>query len=87
MEQNKKQDPSDDNIPDPDDIRERFPIEDDSDTLEPFDDQSEHREINADDPKDMAFWATQFQISHEELHAAMALTGNSVRAIKKYLSI
>lgn len=74
-------------IPDPDKIMERYPIEDDSDTLEPFDDGSEHREINADDPIDVARWAQEFQISVEDLKAAIVLNGSSVREIKKYLNV
>lgn len=74
-------------VPDPDEIRERYPIEDDSDSLEPFDDSTEHREINADDQKELIFWAEQFQISPEMLKGAIVLNGNSVREIKKYLSV
>lgn len=87
MEENKDNFGFGENIPDPDEIRERFSIEDDSDTLEPFDDGSEHREINADDPEDVAHWAQEFQISVEDLKAAIVLNGNSVREIKKYLSV
>jgi len=78
--------PDQDEIPDPEEIRERYPIEDDSDTLEPFDDSSEHREINTDDEDEMAYWADQFQISQEQLKDAIAINGNYVREIKKYLS-
>ena len=74
-------------VPDPDEIRERYPIEDDSDSLEPFDDGSEHREINADDPKDLQYWADQFQITTDKLQAVIAINGNSIREIKKYLSV
>lgn len=86
MEENKYNFGFDENIPHPDEIRERFSIEDDPDTLEPFDDGSEHREINADDPDDLVHWADEFQISVEDLKAAIVLNGNSVRKIKKYLS-
>ena len=75
------------NIPDADEIRERFSIEDDSVTLEPFIDENEHREIDADDPDDVTRWADDFQISVEDLKAAILLNGNSVREIKKYLSV
>ena len=74
-------------VPDPDEIRERYPIEDDSDSLEPFDDGSEHREINADDPHDISYWANQFQIAEEDLKAAIVLNGNSIKDIKKFLSV
>lgn len=79
MENNRKH--KGDDIPDPDEIRERYPIEDDSDTLEPFDDSNEYREINADDPADLNYWAEQFQISVETLRAAIVLNGSSVREI------
>ncbi|KLT63592.1 DUF3606 domain-containing protein [Pedobacter sp. BMA] len=85
MEDNQNQNMGE--VPDPDEVRERYPIEDDADTLEPFDDQSEHREINADDPKDLAYWAAQFQIDVNSLKGAIALNGNSIREIKKYLSV
>lgn len=75
------------NIPDPDLIREQYPIEDDSDTLEPFDDRSESRQINSNDQKDLEFWADEFQISVNALQAAIVLNGNSVREIKKFLSV
>ena len=74
-------------VPYPDEIRERYPIEDDSDSMEPFDDDSEHREVNADDPKDLEYWAGQFQITTDMLQAVIVINGNSVREIKKYLSV
>jgi hypothetical protein len=67
-------------MPDPDNIREQYEMESDGDTLEPFVDENEYREINADDPDD-------FQISIPELKAAIVLNGTSVKAIKKYLSV
>ena len=73
--------------PDPDEIRERYPIEDDSDSMEPFDDGSEQREINANDTKDLQYWADQFQITTDMLQAVIVINGNSVREIKKYLSV
>jgi len=74
-------------VPDPDEIRKRYPIENDSDTMEPFDDSTEHREINSDDPDEIKYWTQQFQITEEQLHDAIALNGTSVREIKKYLSV
>ena len=74
-------------IPDPDEFKYLHPIEDDSDTLEPIPDDSEFREINADDPEDLMYWADQFQISVEELKAAIVINGTSVRDIKSYLSV
>lgn len=75
------------NTPDPEEIRAQYAIEDDSLSLEPLADESEHREINADNPSDLQYWANQFQISVQDLKAAIALNGNSVREIKKYLSV
>ncbi|MDN3585990.1 DUF3606 domain-containing protein [Pedobacter aquatilis] len=74
-------------IPDPEEIRERFPIEEDSDTLEPYDDASEHREINLDDPGELKYWLNEFQISEQTLRDAVAMNGTSARAVKKYLSV
>jgi len=76
-----------DQIPDPDEIRERYPIEDDSDTLEPFDDQAGCREINPDDEKEMTYWMEELQVTRDQLHSAIAVNGTSVWAIKKYLSV
>lgn len=87
MEENKDNFGFGENIPDPEEIREQYSIEDDSDTLEPFVDENEHREINTDDPADVARWAEQFQISVEDLRAAIVLNGTSVKEIKKYLSV
>ncbi|RZL48384.1 MAG: DUF3606 domain-containing protein [Pedobacter sp.] len=65
----------------------RNELESDEDTLEPFDDQDEHRKINAADPADLTKWAKEFQISEADLKAAIMLNGNGIREIKKYLSI
>ena len=65
----------------------QYVIEEDSDTLEPFIDPNEHRVINADDPKEISYWAQQFQISEQDLKAAIVLNGNAVQKIKSYLSI
>ncbi len=65
----------------------RSEIESDGDTLEPFDDETEDREIDSDDPDDLTYWAKQFQISVNDLKAAIVLNGNSLRAVKKYLSV
>lgn len=74
-------------VPGSEEIRDRFPIEDDSDRLEAIDEHSAYREINADDPGELAYWASQFQLSEDELKSAIVLNGNSVQEIKKYLSI
>ncbi len=87
MEENKQRFGSENDIPDPEEIKQQFEIEDDADTLEPFVDESEHREINSDDPTDLAHWAQEFQISVSDLKAAIVLNGNSLKEIKKYLSV
>ena len=87
MEENKDNFGFGENIPNSDEIKERFKIEDYSDTLEPFVDEDEHREINADDPHDISYWANQFQIAEEDLKAAIVLNGNSIKDIKKFLSV
>ena len=75
-----------------DDNEENIPQEvesifDDSDTLEPFEDETESRVINPNDDADLIYWAAQFQISVADLKAAIVLNGNSLKAIKKYLSV
>ncbi|MEJ5995622.1 DUF3606 domain-containing protein [Pedobacter sp. Du54] len=87
MEENKDNFGFSEHIPDSQQIKQRFPINDDSDTLEPFDDASEDRVINADDPFDLTHWANEFQVSEDDLKAAIVLNGTSVRSIKKYLSV
>lgn len=87
MEQNIGNKGTEENIPDPEEIRELHPIEECSETLEPFIDEEEHRTINQDDDKEIAYWAQEFQISQIELKEAILLNGNAVREIKKYLSI
>ncbi|WP_316786797.1 DUF3606 domain-containing protein [Pedobacter frigiditerrae] len=69
------------------DGNQKHEIESDEDTWEPFDDQTEHRLINAEDAADLFHWANEFQISVADLKAAIVLNGNAVRDIKKYLSI
>jgi len=61
-------------------------IESDSDTLEPQEFGATSGRINVEDTNELAYWAGQFQISSEELHAAVVMAGNSVSEIKKYLS-
>lgn len=69
------------------DGNQRTELESDADTLEPFDDKDEQREIDTNSASDMAYWAKQFQLSISDLKAAIALNGNSVRELKKYLSV
>lgn len=76
-----------DDIPDPDEFKYLHPIEDDNEPLSPVMDESECREINADDPNDLIYWAAQFQISVAELKAAIVINGTGVREIKSYLSV
>ena len=89
MEQNKDNFGFGENLPDPEEIREKevYAIEDDSDTLEPFVDEEEHREINADDPDQLSYWSGEFKISEADLKAAIVLNGNSIKELKKYLSV
>lgn len=75
------------NTPEADELKYLYPIEDDSDTLEPLPNGSEFREINADDPADLLYWADQFQISVADLKAAIVIHGTEVRKIKRYLSV
>jgi hypothetical protein len=75
------------NIPKPPNKSEQYAIEGDSDTLVPFEDENEHREINTDDPGEISYWAQEFQISEDELKSAIVMNGHSLRAIKKYLSV
>lgn len=86
MEDNKDNFGFGENIPDPEQIRHQYPIEDDSDTLEPIEDEATHQTINVDDPADMKRWAHEFKINEAELKAAIVLNGNAVGEIKKYLN-
>lgn len=73
--------------PDPEEFNYLHPIEKDTDALEPLQDDKELGEINADDPKDLIYWADQFKISVADLKAAIVLNGTSIQAIRKYLSV
>ena len=73
--------------PDPEEFNYLHPIEADSDSLEPLQDEKDCGEINADDPKDLIYWADQFKISVADLKAAIVLNGTSIQAIRKYLSV
>jgi hypothetical protein len=75
------------NIPAQNESKARDPGEDEPLQLTPFDDENEHGVINVDDPENITYWANQFQISEDELKKAMARNGNSIKEIKKYLSI
>jgi hypothetical protein len=66
---------------------DRHEIENDEDGLEPGIQDAENTHINADDPKNLAQWAEEFQIGNDELKAVIALRGRSVAEIKKYLSV
>ena len=87
MKQNKYNFGSGENTPDPDEITEQYPIEDNSDTIEPFVEDDGHREINDNDPDDLAYWSEQFRVSVEDLKTAIVMNGTSVKALKRYLSI
>ena len=62
--------------------KERFAIEDDSDTLEPFDHEIDQREINADDEKDLRYWAEQFLVSPDLLIGAIAVNVTPLLKLK-----
>ncbi|WP_316831705.1 DUF3606 domain-containing protein [Pedobacter aquatilis] len=81
--QNPPQNPG---VPDPEEIRSQHPIEDDHDSLEAME-ATASAEINPEDPQDIAYWAMQFQISEDELRAAILLRGTAVEGIRKYLSV
>jgi hypothetical protein len=87
MEENKDNFGFGENMPDPDEIREQYSINDDSDTLEPYIDDDEHRHVNIEDAQEMEYWANQFQISLDDLKSAILINGNGVRELKKYLSV
>ena len=87
MPYEEKKDRIGDEVPDPEEFRYLHPIENDGDTLEPFDDDTEDRQINVEDPADIKNWAHQFQISEEELKMAISINGTAVRDIKKFLSV
>jgi len=44
-----------------------------------------HFTIDLNDPEDVSFWATQFEISEADLRAAVRAAGNNVEAVTKYL--
>lgn len=67
-------------------LRKQEMIKDITYSVEAFE-QQVHGEIDADDPKAVAQFAQKFQISVNELLFAMLLYGNSVAAIKAYLSV
>lgn len=72
--------------PDMEKLRKQEMIKDITYSVEAFEQQA-HDEIDADDPKAVAQFAQKFQISVNELLFAMLLYGNSVAAIKAYLSV
>lgn len=76
---------SDEPIPDPEEIRNLYPIEEDADAIEPPDEAFEELEINIGDTAEMEYWADQFQISEEALRIAIALNGNKVNQLRRYL--
>ena len=60
-------------------------IASDKDTLEHEDFGVTEGTIDTADPKQLSYWAEQFQISAEELKAVAAIRGENLSAIKKYL--
>jgi hypothetical protein len=65
----------------------RNEIESEGDTLEPQELGTDSGTVNVDDPKELAFWSEQLQVSADELRLIVALRGESIAEIKKYLSI
>ena len=57
----------------------------DKDTLEPEEFGVTKGTIDTADPKQLSYWAEQFQISTEELKAVAAIRGQNLSAIKNYL--
>lgn len=64
---------------------ELYPINGNSDKLEPLNNAIEYNEINTEDPADISRWAKALQVSEADLKSLIATRGNSVRAIKEYL--
>lgn len=62
-----------------------YEIEDDRETMEPGDFGTNDGTIDSSDSGQLKFWADQFQISIDELKAAVALRGSDISEIKKYL--
>ncbi|ARS40335.1 hypothetical protein CA265_11990 [Sphingobacteriaceae bacterium GW460-11-11-14-LB5] len=60
-------------------------IEEDRDELEAVDFASSEGSIDSADPKQLTYWAEQFQISTGELKAAIVLMGSDLSEIKKYI--
>ncbi|MDQ0965381.1 uncharacterized protein YdaT [Flavobacterium sp. W4I14] len=60
-------------------------IASDKDTLEPEDFGVTEGTIDISDPKQLSYWAEQFQISTEELKAVVAIRGQNLSEIKNYL--
>jgi len=60
-------------------------ISSDKDTLEPEEFGVSVGTIDTADPRQLSYWAEQFQISAEELKAVVAIRGQNLSEIKKYL--
>jgi hypothetical protein len=58
------------------DAMDRNEIESEEDTLEPQELGIDSGTVNVDDPKELAFWSEQFQVSADELRSIVALIGN-----------
>ena len=72
-------------IPVPGETRNLYPIEEDCDAIKPPDEASEGLEINTADAPEIAYWDAQFQISEDALPMAIALNGNIVNQLRRYL--
>ncbi|MDQ1142602.1 DUF3606 domain-containing protein [Pedobacter agri] len=66
---------------------DRNALESDEDTLEAESFGATTGIINADDPDELDQWARKFQISVQDLKAAIVLHGHKILDVKKYLSI
>lgn len=61
--------------------------EGDQDALEPQEFCIHDGIVNVENPKELRYWAEQFQISMDELKSVALMQGNSIREIKNYLSV
>jgi len=61
-------------------------IESDGEGLEPQEFGAVSGTLDLDNPGELEYWSGQFQISPEELKAAVLMRRNSISEVKKYLS-
>ncbi|MFC3560273.1 DUF3606 domain-containing protein [Pedobacter jamesrossensis] len=70
---------------DADKSMDRHGIESDWEGVEPGDFATSSGKINPDSPDDLSQWAEKFQVSVDELKAAILMQGNSIEAVKNFL--